>query len=51
MLPLLALAAVGLGVYVFFTAFALETYALVPVAVVCFAAGFAPALKLLKTQR
>ena len=50
-LPFFALTAMGLGIYVFFTALALETYALVPVAVVCFAAAVAPALKLLKTQR
>jgi hypothetical protein len=50
-LPLFAFAVLSVGVYVFFAAVVLETYLLVPVAVACFAAPFAPALKLLRAQR
>ena len=43
-----AFVALNIGVYVFFAALALETYALLPVAIACFAATFAPALKLVR---
>jgi hypothetical protein len=40
----------GIGIYVFFAALMLETYVLLPVAVVCFLAAFAPALKLVRQR-
>jgi hypothetical protein len=47
-IPVLCLATVSLGVYLFFSAFALEWYPLVVVACVCFVAAGLPALKLVK---
>jgi hypothetical protein len=47
-LLLASFVALNVGVYVSFTALALETYLLLPVAAACFAAAFLPALKLVR---
>jgi hypothetical protein len=49
-IPVLCLAIVSLGVYLFFSALALEWYPLVLVACACFVAAGLPALKLVKRR-
>ena len=48
--PVLCLAIVSLGVYLFFTALALEWYPLLVVACACFVGAGLPAFKLIKPR-